>query len=917
MKANRVVKYLDMAENWHALSPSETLNKLGSRTSGLTESEVRSRQTKYGPNSLEAKPKKSPLMIFIAQFTSPLVYVLMAAAAVSAFTGHAVDTLTIAAVLIINAVIGFVQEVKAEKAMEALRQLAAPHSKVRRSGKLQNVMAKELVPGDIIIIEEGDRIPADARLIEIASLQVNESSLTGESEPVEKRLESIKAEKSLADRKNMLYQSTTATQGKAVAVIVSTGMDTQLGSIAGSLEGITEEKTPLQKNIARLSNFLVVILLVVCGLILVIGLVRGLDPAEMFLLAVAAAVAAIPEGLPAVVTVVLAIGMRLMAQRNAIVRRLVAVETLGSATVICSDKTGTLTLNQMTQRKIFCNGRMIEITGEGYRPEGEFRAEGRQIDVAADDALILALKIGALDNNATVTMGQECCSLFGDPTEGALLVAAAKAGLFKEELEKNYPRLDEIPFSSEKQFMATLNAADSGHIVFVKGAAEKLLKMSSRFRHDGADVELDETRRKEFSDQIEAMAGDAMRVLALAYYEVPSSMVKLKAEDIGGNLVLAGLAGIADPPRPEARGAVTQAIGAGIRVVMVTGDHAATAAAIAREVGIPDGRIVTGSELANMSDEELNRSVKEVSVFARIEPLQKLRIVRAWKHNGEVVAVTGDGVNDAPALKAADIGVAMGVSGTDVARQAADMVLADDNFVSVVAAVEEGRGIFNRLRAVIFYLLAANIGELLALAVAIAVIGQAPLLAAQLLWVNVVTDATITVPLALEPRRGDELKSPPRSPEVGLIYSGMVWRIVYVALIMGAGVFAAFYWAQQHVGIEEARTLAFITMVSFELFRGLNARTDEVTIFKIGFFSNRWLLVALGIAVLLQLAAVYVPFMQTAFRTVAPSLRDWAIALGAGFVFFAIEELRKVFFPMAFSKGKWRPDHPVTKNRAV
>jgi Ca2+-transporting ATPase len=897
-----------MAENWHVLAPADTLAKLGSRISGLTEAEVRALQAKYGPNSLEEKASKSALAVFIGQFASPLIYVLMAAAVVSAATGHIVDTLTIIGVLIINAVIGFIQETRAEKAMAALRDLAAPRSRVRRDGKLRDIPASDLVPGDIIIVENGDRVPADARLLEIASLRVNESSLTGESLPVEKSLATLPGDVTIADRKNMLFQSTAVTQGKAVAVVTATGMSTELGRIAGSLAGISEEKTPLQKSISRLSNYLVVVLLGVCALILGVGIIRGLAPVEMFLLAVAAAVSAIPEGLPAVVTVVLAIGMRSMASHNAIIRRLAAVETLGSATIILSDKTGTLTLNQMTLRRLYYDGQTVEITGEGYRPEGEFRREDGYVLAPDDEALNLALRIGALANNATVTMGEDCCSLFGDPTEGAFLVAAAKAELFKDQLEKDFHRLDEIPFTSERQYMATLNDSGVSHIVHVKGAAEKLLEMSSHHWRGGQAVALDDAARAEYRRQIESMAGDAMRVLALGYAEVPTNEVKLKPEHFEGKLVLVGLAGISDPPRPEACDAVAQAIGAGIRVVMVTGDHAATAAAIAKEIGLPLGKTLTGREIAAMSDDELSRVVKEVSVYARIEPLQKLRIVRAWQSHSEVVAVTGDGVNDAPALKAADIGVAMGRSGTDVAREAADMVLTDDNFASVVAAVEEGRGIFNRLRAVIYYLLSSNFGELIALTAAIAFLGQAPLLAAQILWVNVVTDATITVPLALEPRRGDELKSPPRSPAVGLIYPGLVWRVSWTALFMGAGVFAVFYWAESRFSMEAARTLAFCTMVSFELFRGLNARSDEETIFKIGFFSNRWLLLALGVAVMLQLAAVYLPFMQAAFRTTTPTPEMWAIAVGAGFSLFAAEELRKVFFPKLFSKGKWRKE---------
>ncbi|XUW99981.1 MAG: HAD-IC family P-type ATPase [Dehalogenimonas sp.] len=898
-----------MTESWHSLSPDEAIEKLETTASGLADEVVKKRQLQYGPNTLEEKPGKPALLVFLSQFANPLVYVLFVAAAVSIFTGHAIDTLTIFGVLLINAVIGYIQETGAEKAMAALKEMTAPKATVRRGGRLHDIPARELVPGDIIILAAGDRIPADARLIQITGLETNESALTGESEPVEKGLQQVPDETTMADQADVVFQGTSVTQGQGEAVVVATGMATELGRIAGSLEEIPQEKTPLQKNIDRLSKSLVFILLGVCVLILAVGLIRGLGLTDMVLFAVAAAVSAIPEGLPAVVTVVLAIGMRIMAARHAIIRRLVAVETLGSATVICSDKTGTLTVNQMTLRKLYFDGRTIEVTGEGYRAEGDFKEGGRALDISKEETLLKLLRVSALTNDASITTGAECCNIFGDPTEAALLVAAAKAGIVKTDLEKSEPRLDEIPFSSELQYMATLNAVgDDLQTINLKGAAEKVLGMCNLIWREGRVLELDNEAREQVKQEIEAMAASGLRVLALASAELAapvSSFDNLSFED---KLMFIGLAGIADPPRPEAREAVAMARGAGIRVVMITGDHVSTAKAIAGQVGIDGGHALTGTELSAMTESDFARAVEKVSVYARIEPLQKLRIVKALRARGEVVAVTGDGVNDAPALKAADIGVAMGKSGTDVAREAADMVLADDNFASVVAAVEEGRGIFNRLRAVFYYLLASNIGELLALAAAIAIIGQAPLLAVQILWVNVVTDATLTVPLALEPRRGDELDGPPRSPEVGLLYPGMVWRIGYTAAIMAVAVFGIFWWGLRHETLEQARTLAFCTIVSFELFKGFVARTDNKPVLKIGLFSNKWFMFAMVIAVALQLAAVYLPFMQAAFHTAPPSLTDWLIIIGAGLSIFVIEELRKQFFPNLFSKGKWRKD---------
>ena len=896
-----------MGVNWHSISGAEALEQLDSKITGLEEPQAVERVGRLGYNEMTAKPPKPGILVFLQQFLNPLIYVLMAAAAVSAATGHFIDALVIFVILLINATIGYVQETRAEKAMEALKQMAAPQSQVRRDGRIVKIPSRDIVPGDILIIEAGDRIPADARVLEVAGLKVNESALTGESEPTDKNRAAVPDETPLADRYNMLYLGTTVTQGRAVAVTIGTGMNTELGRIASGLDSIVTEKTPLQKSIARLGKSLVAVMLAVVAVIFLVGIWRELDVLEMFFLSVAAAVSAIPEGLPAVVTVVLAIGMRIMAQRNAIIRHLVAVETLGSATVICSDKTGTLTLNQMTLRALYYDGNRLDISGEGYCPNGDFQSDGRLMESpGTDKSLRFALSIGMLASNSTMTVGDNQCTLFGDPTEGALLVAGAKAGINKEELEKAFPRLDEIPFTSERQYMATLHTDSAGHIVHVKGAAEKLIGLSSHVRKNGKAVPLTESDRHRWQAEIDRMAGQALRVLALAYREMPHETETISPEDIEGRLVLSGLAGIIDPPRPEAAEAIRQATGAGIKVKMITGDHAATARAIADEIGLPSGEAVTGIELAEMSDDELSRRVEDISVFARIEPLHKLRIVQALRSRGHTVAMTGDGVNDAPALKAADIGVAMGRQGTDVAREAADMVLADDNFASVVAAVDEGRAIFNRLRNVIFYLLSSNIGELIALTAAIAIVGQAPLLAVQILWINVMTDTTITIPLGLEPKSGHELKNPPRSPEVGLIYPGLLLRVAYAALIMAVGVFLVFAWARQHMDIDQARTLAFSTMIAFEWFKGFVARSDEKSVFKIGLFRNRWLILAIGVAVILQLAVVYTPFLQAAFHTAPFEPLYWVIPVGAGLALFFIEETRKTLFPRAFSLGKWR-----------
>ena len=737
-----------MNEQWYNISPEETLQKLESKQHGLTAAETDSRLLSFGPNLLKRRKKTSPVMVFLQQFMSPLIYVLLVAVAISLAVGHYTDAYVILGVLLLNAVIGFVQETNAEKAMEALMKMAAPQARVRREGVLKMVPSREIVPGDILLLETGDKIPADARLLEVINLKVNESTLTGESEAVDKITRALPHELTVAERKNMVFMGTIVTFGRATAVAVNTGMTTEMGKIADELQDVKPEKTPLQESIAKLSRYLIILFLGVCAVLVGVGLLKGMAWLDVFLLAVAAAVSAIPEGLPAVVTVVLAIGMRSMAHRHAIMRKLVAVETLGSATVICSDKTGTLTMNQMTVRRIYLDGRWIEVTGEGYAPKGEFNSDGHKLDTATESALDLHLKIGALCNDASLTLEDaQQYSIFGDPTEGALVVVAAKAGMEREKLNKDFPRLDEIPFQSEKMYMATLHHRDGGRRAYVKGAAEKILSLSRHRYQGGKIVPLDDAGTQAILKANNAMAEEAMRVIATAYVDLPAELEDLEEDHIRGNLVLVGLSGMADPPREEARQAIKLCREAGIKVIMITGDNKVTAESIARQLELPPGKAVTGGELNKMSDEELSGQVENVSVFARIEPIQKLRIVKALRSRGHVVAMTGDGVNDAPALKAANIGISMGISGTDVAKEASDMTLADDNFASVVAAVEEGRIIFNRLRNVIFMLLSTNIGELLALTLAILISGKAPLLAVQILWNNLATDTAVAIPL--------------------------------------------------------------------------------------------------------------------------------------------------------------------------
>jgi len=896
-----------MEEKWFQLGPQDALDRLKSSRDGLTHAEAGSRFETYGPNELKRGKKTSRFMVFLRQFTSPLIYILIIAAVISLVVEHYIDASVIFGVLLLNAIIGFVQETRAESAMEALMQMAAPKAKIRREGEISELPAREVVPGDIVVLSAGDRVPADGRIIHASNLKVNESSLTGESVAVDKRSGALEGEVPVAERANMLFMGTSVNYGRATVTVVRTGMSTEMGKIAAGIQEVKEEPTPVQKSISKLSKYIIALVLVVVSALVAVGLVRGMDTLEVFLLVVAASVSAIPEGLPAVVTVVLAMGMRAMASRNAIIRRLVAVETLGSATVICSDKTGTLTLNQMTVRQIFLDGETIEVTGEGYVPKGEFRIDGKAINPKNDEALSLHLRVAALCNDASLRKEDSVWKIVGDPTEGALVVASSKTGVCKEEMEESFPRIDEIPFESERQYMATLHSANGGKVGYVKGSPEKLLKMSRSILRDGKPVDLKDKDREEIQQAGGKMAEQALRVLGSAYVGFPDDKDSIGEHDIDGQMVFIGLFGMADPPREEAKQAIRACKRAGIKVMMITGDNKVTAQSIAGQLELGEGKAISGQELQQMSDEELGSEVDAISVFARTEPMHKLRIVSALKKRGHIVAVTGDGVNDAPALKAANIGVAMGITGTDVAKEASEMVLADDNFASVVAAVEEGRATFDRLRNVVFFLLSTNLGELLGLTLSVGFLGIAPLLAVQIIWVNLVTDAMSSIPLSLEPTTGDELSHPPRHSSVGLVFPGLLFRIGFMAAMMGIGLWLIFDWAESRMGIDEARTLAFTSMVSFEWFRAFNARSDEQTIFKLGILRNRWLLLGVGIGVLFQVGVIYLPPLQTAFTTVPLAPWQWGVALGAGATLFTIEELRKVFFPRLFSSGKWQP----------
>ena len=897
-----------MAINWHNFTAEEALGKLETNRNGLSEAEAAQRLERYGPNELEEKGRTSRLVLFLQQFASPLIYILLIAAVIEFVIGNAIDASVIIVIVVLNSLGGYFQESRAEEAMLALRLMTAPQAKVKRQGEVKLIPARQIVSGDIIALEAGDKVPADARVIEATNLKLDESALTGESQPVDKSSHSLSGETTLAERDNMVHMGTVVTSGKAAAVVVVTGMSTEVGKISTALQEIEPEKTPLQKDVARLSRYIGILVMISCVVLLSIGVLRNFGVLEMFILAVATAVAVTPEGLPVVLTMVLALGMRNMARRNALIRKLVAVETLGSATIICSDKTGTLTKNEMTLRRIYLDGKLIEVTGEGYQPQGEFYDEGKRLEPGSDAALSLLLRIGALCNDSELRNNDGGYQILGDPTEGALLVAAAKAGISRRGLEQQSPRLSEIPFQSERKYMATLHPDGQNRCVaHVKGSVEQILALSRYVFKGGQAVPLTEEGQRAIQQANTALAADAMRVLALAYAELPHQCEGLCDNDIEGRLVFVGLVGLIDPPRQEAIKAVANCLRAGIKVVMITGDHKLTAEAIARQLGLPPGEAISGAELEQMDDEELSQRIEHVSVFARVDPLHKLRIVNTLKKRGHVVAMTGDGVNDAPALKAADIGIAMGQRGTDVAKEAAVMVLADDNFASIEVAVEEGRVLYGNLRRAVFNILSGNSAELFILALAIALGLPLPLVAVQLLWINVVTETLCGIPLGLEPKHGDVLHQPPRHPSAGILYKGSVLRMAFVATLMVAGTLLIFRWQLPQSGEMQARTMAFTTLVVLRWFGSLNARSDRQSLFSLGIWGNRYLVAAIALSALLQIAVIYVPFLQVGFHTVPLGLVDWGWVLLFSFPLFAVEEIRKRMAPDLFNAGKFGP----------
>jgi Ca2+-transporting ATPase len=855
----------------------------------LSNEEAARRLAAHGPNELEAAEVIAPWRILLAQFKNVLILILLVAVGLSAVLGHATEAAVIVVIVVFAAVLGFVQEYRAERAIEALRQMAAPNATVMRDGKEDDVPARELVPGDVVLLRAGDRASADARLSEVVALQVEESALTGESQPVEKQTTALVGDQQqLGDRTNMVYAGTTVTYGKGRGVVVATGMETEFGGIAQMLKTIERGKTPLQLSLDRVGLLLARTAFVLVVVVVGLGLLRGEEFLDMLLFGAALAVAVVPEALPAVITISLTLAAQRMVRRQALIRSLPAIETLGSVSVVCSDKTGTLTKDQMTVRKVFSGEQMMEVSGAGYEPDGSFRRDGSPVELSA--ALVETLRAAALASDAQLVRSEtdDEWQVRGDPTEAALIVAAAKAGLHRPDLLAERPRVDEIPFTSEAKRMTTVHETPNGSVAYAKGAPEVVLESCTRQLTASGETALDGEGREALLETARQMASEALRVLAVA------RRTGAMLENAERELTFLGLVGMIDPPRPEAKAAVRTSEEAGIRPVMITGDHPLTAEAIAREIGLlTEGRAVTGSELESMDGEELAREAETIQVYSRVSPEHKLRIVTALQQNGHSVAMTGDGVNDAPALKKADIGIAMGITGTDVTKEAAAMTLTDDNFASIVAAVEEGRSVFGNIKKYLMYLLSANLGEI-GLLVGASLLGKPlPLSAVQILYVNLATDGLPALALAVDPpERGLMRRAPRRRGE------GIFTRRV-VALIVTGGAWSAlvtlslFSWAVSTERVlADAMTMTFATLVMIEFFKAYSYRSDRHSVFDLP-FANRWLNLAIGWEIVLLVLVVNVPFLQDAFGTRSLSAADWGIVVSSAVTIVPVLEVAK------------------------
>ena len=889
-------------KQWHHLPETEVLGLLDTDCDqGLDRPEVTRRQQRFGPNVLTQKRGKSPLVLMLLQFNQPLVYILLGASAITAFLQEWVDSSVIFAVVLLNALIGFVQESKAVKTLEALARTVGGEATVIRAGQKNKLSAAELVPGDLVLLRSGDKVPADLRLLRGRELQIDESALTGESLPVGKSPQTVAEDTVMADRRNIAYSSSLVTCGTGAGVVIATGDNTEVGRISELIASADVLATPLTRKIAHFSGLLLWFILGLASVGMLVGMLHGESLFDMFMIAVALAVSAIPEGLPAVMTITLAIGVARMAKRRAIIRKLPAVETLGSTTVICSDKTGTLTQNQMTVQQVLAGGELFDVSGVGYAPEGEFTRSNVAENPRTHHALIECLTAGALCNDSRLVMKEERWCIEGDPTEGALLTSAKKAGVSRHASSNERPRLDTLPFESELQFMATLH--DQGprqpHILYLKGSVEQIVARCSKAADP--DLQTADLDTGAINACVEEMTATGMRVLAFARGELPGDRRSITHRDVAGGLTFIGLQAMMDPPRPEAIEAVHTCQAAGIRVKMITGDHAGTASAIARQIGMQgadnaDGVAIAinGQAIAGLSDADLIEESERIAVFARVAPEQKLRLVKALQSNQHIVAMTGDGVNDAPALRQANIGIAMGISGTEVAKEAADMVLTDDNFSSIEAAVEEGRGVFDNLVKFITWTLPTNVGEGLVILVAVFAGLTLPILPVQILWINMTTTVLMGITLAFEPKEPGIMRRRPRDQRSPLLTRPLVIRILLVGLLLLAGSFGLFEWQLYHGESEAAARTATVNVLVFgELFYLFNCRSLNYSMFTLGVFSNRWLLFGVVAMVILQLLFTYWPVMQRVFGTEDLGGTAWLLIMAVGVVIYGVVGIEK------------------------
>jgi magnesium-transporting ATPase (P-type) len=880
--------------SWHQLPADEALAAQQTTPEGLSGEDAAERLARYGPNRLTPQKRRSPLMRFLLQFHNVLIYVLLGAAAVTAWLSHWVDSAVIAGVVVINAIIGFIQEGRAEQAMEAIRRILSPEATVLRAGRREVIAAEALVPGDIVLLQSGDKVPADLRLLNVKNLRIEEASLTGESTAVEKNIAVVDAETVLGDRYCMAYSSTLVVYGQATGVVVATADQTEIGHISAMLSEVQTLTTPLLRQMETFGRWLTGAILALAALTFLFGWrVHHFALGDMFLAAVSMAVAAIPEGLPAVLTITLALGVQRMAKRRAIVRRLPAVEALGSVTTICTDKTGTLTRNEMTVQQVITAAQVFDVSGTGYAPHGGFAIAGKETDISLHAYVLDLLRAGLLCNDAALNDAGGQWLIAGDPTEGALIPLALKAGMDAAFEHGELPRTDYIPFESEHRFMATLHHDHAGHaLVFVKGAVEQVLAMCNQQRGLGEDMPLD---LPYWHCKMTETGALGQRVLALAMKTVDGVQRELNFADMQGGYTLLGMVGISDPPRDEAIAAVRECRAAGIRVMMITGDHSDTARAIARQLGIGNGQALTGSELDLLDEAALREAVLDVDVFARASPEHKLRLVAALQANGEIVAMTGDGVNDAPALKRADIGVAMGMKGTEVAKEAAEMVLADDNFATIVHAVEEGRTIYDNIKKAIVFIMPTNGGEAGIVLIAILFGMALPITPVQILWVNMVTAVTLALALSFEKAEPDLMRRAPRAANESILSGFMIWRISFVSVLLALGTVALFLWEiERGLSIEASRTVAVNALVMGEMAYLFNCRylLAPVRSWQ-DFRGNPYVLLSIAVLVVIQILFTYLPFMQSLFGVVALDAAAWIRIMAFGVLLFVAVEAEK------------------------